>query len=124
MRRLILDTHIILWWLAEPELLSKKQFDAISAGDAQIFISSASIWEIRIKEKLGKLEVPSDLVSLIKQEGFQFLPVSELHTDFTRNLPDVHKDPFDRIIISQAKLEELIVLTCDKCFREYGLEIL
>ena len=71
--RAILDTHILLWWLSEPKFLSKDQFDFISSKDTQILVSSASIWEIRIKEAVGKLEIPQDIINLIKEESIDFL---------------------------------------------------
>ena len=123
MSRALLDTHVLLWWLAEPEKLSKEQFEIISSKNSQILVSVASIWEIRIKESLGKIEVPSDLVTLIKEEGFEFIPISPQHADYIKELPQIHKDPFDRIIIAQGKLEGLKVLSSDKVFRGYDVEV-
>ncbi len=122
MTRALLDTHALLWWLAEPERLSKNQFALISAPNSQIFVSAASIWEIRIKESLGKLEVPSDIVDLIEQDGFEFLSVSHNHADLLKALPPIHKDPFDRILISQAKVEQLVLVSADRVFKEYDVE--
>ena len=93
MRSALFDTHVLLWWLAEPEKLSKQQFDIISSKDSQVLVRVASIWEIRIKESLAKLEMSSDLVDLIKEEGMEFLSVSTLHADGVMNLPHNHKDP-------------------------------
>lgn len=124
MKRILLDTHAIIWWLAEPELLSKKQFDIISEPSSQVFISAASIWEIRIKESIGKIEVPQNFLDLIKDEGFQFLAINESHADYVSSLPLIHKDPFDRIIIAQAKLEKLSLVTSDKSFEGYEVEII
>jgi len=78
MRRALLDTHALLWWLSEPEKLSKQQFDIISSKDSQILVSAASIWEVRIKESLGKLEVPSDIVNAVWFSAF-CLELSGVH---------------------------------------------
>ncbi len=123
MTRAILDTHILLWWLAEPEKLSKKQFEIISSANSQILVSVASIWEIRIKESLGKLEVPTDLVNLIKENGFEFISIHPHHADYVKDLPQIHKDPFDRMIIAQGKLEGLKILSSDKIFGGYDVEV-
>lgn len=123
MNRALLDTHVLLWWLAEPERLSKQQFDIISSRESQILVSVASIWEIRIKESLAKLEVPADLVTLIKEEGIEFLSVNVFHADGVRNLSLHHKDPFDRIIISQSILEGLTVLSSDNIFKQYDINV-
>ena len=105
--------------MSAPTLLTEEQFSSISNSKNQVFISSASIWEIRIKESLGKIEVPSDIVNLIKEEGFDFLSVNEKHADYVSRLPKHHKDPFDRIIVSQAILEGLTIISSDKNIEKY-----
>ena len=105
--QILLDTHALLWWLGQSDLLSKKAFECISDGSNDIFVSSGSIWEIRIKEKVGKLKVPKNLVEVIDNQGFLPLDVIWSHTDYIRNLPNIHKDPFDRLLIAQAKIEKL-----------------
>lgn len=122
--RALLDTHIALWWLSEPERLSKEQYNIISSKNSQILLSSASIWEIRIKESLGKLEVPSNILELIKEENIEMLSITAQHADHTRTLPPLHKDPFDRIIIAQAKLEGLVVLSSDNAFNGYEINLI
>lgn len=122
--RVLLDTHILLWWLSEPERLSKAQYDLISYKETQALVSAGSIWEMRIKESLGKIEIPSDIISIIKEEAFQFLAVSEEHADYISRLPIHHKDQFDRIIIAQAKIEDLTLVSSDKIFLKYDIEII
>jgi PIN domain nuclease of toxin-antitoxin system len=122
--RALLDTHIALWWLSDHERLSKEQFDFIYSKNSQIILSAASIWEIRIKESLGKLEVPSNILEIIKEENIEFLPITAQHANHTRTLPPLHKDPFDRIIIAQAKLEGLTLISSDQAFSGYDVEII
>ncbi len=121
---LILDTHIILWWLDNSEKLPKKYFSVISDSDNICFISSATIWEISIKSGLGKLEIPDNFTDILQQEGFSELPVSWEHAAMVRNLPFHHKDPFDRLIIAQTIIEDYILLTVDKIIPIYGVKIL
>lgn len=121
---LILDTHIILWWLDNSDKLPVKYFEAITDSNNICFISSASIWEISIKSGLGKLEIPGNFTDILLQEGFSELPVSWEHAAKVRQLPFHHKDPFDRLIIAQAIIEDFTLLTVDKIISEYEVEIL
>lgn len=118
--RLLLDTHIFLWWLKDDKNLSKQAREFIIDAE-QIYISSASIWEAAIKIKLGKLIVNiRDLVTAIPESGFIELPVTVKHAAMVANLPEYHSDPFDRILISQATSEPLRFLTVDEKLAEYS----
>lgn len=121
---LILDTHIILWWLDNNEKLPEKYFRLITDSNNICFISSAVIWEISIKSGLGKLEIPGNFTEILQQEGFSELPVSWEHAAMVRQLPFHHKDPFDRLIIAQTIIEDFTLLTVDKIIPEYGVKIL
>ncbi|SPR95939.1 type II toxin-antitoxin system VapC family toxin [Cupriavidus taiwanensis] len=111
--RLLLDTHIYLWAVADDRKLSKAARKIISDAD-EVFISSASIWEASIKAGLGKLDADvTELVSAIETSGFKELPVRAAHAALVRNLPDIHRDPFDRLLIAQAMHEPLRLLTAD-----------
>lgn len=121
---LILDTHIILWWLDNNAKLPEKYLKAISDSNNICFISSAVIWEISIKSALGKLEIPGNFTDILQAEGFSELPVSWNHAAMVRKLPFHHKDPFDRLIIAQTIIEDLTLLTVDKIISEYGVKIL
>jgi PIN domain nuclease of toxin-antitoxin system len=118
--RILLDTHIYLWWLLDDQRLSEHTRSIItSASDA--FVSSASIWEATIKVGLGKLDVDLDaLVSEIDNGGFRELPVTARHAVRVRTLPDLHRDPFDRILIAQAVSEPLWFLTADSALADYS----
>jgi len=111
----------LLWWLSQSDLLSKKAFECITDGSNDIFISSVCIWEIRIKEKLGKLKIPKNLIEIIEDQGFLPLDVIWSHSEYIKNLPNIHKDPFDRLLIAQAKVEKLKILTKNKYIGKYSI---
>lgn len=117
--RVLLDTHLLLWALAAPSKLpaaARKQIEA-----AEVFVSAASIWEISIKNALGKLEAdPQDVLAAIAPAGFNLLPVSGEHAAKVRELPPHHRDPFDRMLVAQALTEPLTLLTNDDALRPYG----
>lgn len=118
--KLLLDTHIIIWSLSEPERISKKTQQYIT--DAQtIYVSAASIWEIAIKIQLGKLQL--DLRAFIKEIdhlGIQELAITWQHAQFIKGLPLHHKDPFDRLLIAQSMSEPLTLLTNDSTLTQYS----
>jgi PIN domain nuclease of toxin-antitoxin system len=118
--RLLLDTHILYWSFYERGRLSQAALDQISAAEA-IFVSSASIWELAIKVRLGKMKGdPAELVSLIDRAGFEELPVWSRHAVLVATLPMHHTDPFDRLLIAQAISEPLRLLTVDPQLRRYS----
>lgn len=118
--RLLLDTHVFLWCVNDDKRLSKKARTAISTAD-EVYVSSASIWETSIKVKLGKLDANmDDLVDAISQSGFLELPITAQHALVTFQLPEIHKDPFDRILIAQAISEPLRLITADSILRQYS----
>lgn len=121
---LLLDTHIILWWLDNNDKLPEEYFSAIADSNNICFISSATIWEISIKSALGKLEIPDNFTDILEQEGFNELQISWEHAARIRQLPSHHKDPFDRLIIAQAIIEDYTLLTVDKIIPEYGVKLL
>jgi PIN domain nuclease of toxin-antitoxin system len=117
--RLLLDTHIYLWVLSDHPKLSAGARKLIQDAD-EVFVSSASIWEASIKIGLGKLDANVDhLVAEIEACGFKELPIRAVHAALVRSLPDIHRDPFDRILIAQAISEPLKLLTVDEHFAAY-----
>jgi len=123
--RLLLDTHAFLWWLSNDRKLSTAARDAIREPHAIVHVSAASIWEIAIKAKLGRLDVrDSDLVAEIEANGFAELAITARHAQSAGALPRHHDDPFDRMLIAQAQTEDLVVVTHDPKFRRYGVRIL
>lgn len=123
MQRFLLDTHTLLWWLADSEQLGSRCREVISDQRNQVFVSAATTWEISIKMALGKLEAPEDIDSVVEDEGFSKLPISLYHGQLAGRLPALHRDPFDRMLIAQAQAEGLIFLTADETLSQYQLRI-
>lgn len=118
--RLLLDTNIFLWAIRDDRRLSKAARLKIQNAD-EVYISSASIWEIIIKMKLNKLEVdPTQLMNAIIESEFIELPITAKHAVTVADLPDIHRDPFDRILVAQAICEPLILLTADSTIEQYS----
>lgn len=118
--QLLLDTHIVCWHYYEPKRLPEEARRLIINADA-VFISSASIWEIAIKSRLGKIEAdPHKIVNLIAAAGFKELPVLSRHALLVANLPLHHTDPFDRLLIAQAMSEPFHFLTVDAQLKQYS----
>jgi len=123
-RRLLLDTHTLLWWLANDTKLGPDTKEIIADNRNIVFVSAVTGWEISIKKASGKLEVPDDLDSLIEAENFEHLPISFFHGEQAGALPTHHKDPFDRMLIAQAQAEGLVIVTNDKIIPKYGVKVL
>ena len=118
--RILLDTHVYLWWVADSRSLSKAARERIAGADA-VFVSAASIWEAIIKIGIGKLAAdPGALVRGIAGSGFEPLPVTPEHALALTRLRDHHKDPFDRILLAQAITEPLYFLTADRALSVYS----
>lgn len=118
--RILLDTHVYLWWLQDHPKLSKAGRDRIVAA-SEVYVSSASIWEATIKAGIGKLEVDvKRLVTEIANSGFQELSISASHAATVALLPDIHRDPFDRMLVAQAQCEPLRLLTADGILTGYS----
>lgn len=117
--RVLLDTHLLLWALSAPSRLSKAARRQIE--DTEVFVSAASIWEISIKAALGNLKAdPTEVLEAIEPAGFSILSISGLHAAKVRALPPVHRDPFDRMLVAQALVEPMILLTNDRVLAGYG----
>ena len=119
MSRILLDTHLLLWAVADPRKLPPGARNRIDA--AEVYVSAVSIWEVSIKAALGKLSAdPAELLAEIEPAGFTLLPVSGEHAAAVARLPAVHTDPFDRMLVAQAKTEPLLLLTNDSILAGYG----
>jgi len=116
--RYLLDTHVFIWAMEESHKLRQNIKDTISNPNNIVFVSVATIWEIIIKKRKG-LKIPKDILGGIKKSNFVLLPVDISHVLEVEKLPDYHKDPFDRILISQAKVENLILITSDEKIWKY-----
>ena len=123
--RLLLDTHILLWALVDHPSLSERARDAITDPANDIYVSSLSLWEIAIKARLGKISADVQEVHAAALEtGFRPLPFTLEHAIAVAGLPDHHRDPFDRVLIAQARVEHLFLLTHDDVLAAYGADIL
>lgn len=124
MKRLLLDTQVFLWWLADDPALGSRARKEIGKGSSLVFISAVSIWEMAIKKALGKLNAPEGVEDAVEDERFIGLPVSLHHAARASALPPHHRDPFDRMLIAQAQTEGLILVSGDGMFERYGIEVL
>jgi PIN domain nuclease of toxin-antitoxin system len=120
---LLLDTHLLLWAASAPERLSTKARGLLLAADNQLMFSSASLWEIGIKRSLGRADFnvdPRRLWRMLLVNGYRELPITCEHTIAVNDLPPLHKDPFDRMLVAQARVDGLLLLTVDKALAKYG----
>jgi len=123
MRRLLLDTHTFLWWLADDPRLASVARDIIADNRNTVYVSAVTGWEIAIKKALGKLDAPDDLDSFVEKEGFEHLPITFYHAEQAGALPVHHKDPFDRMLVAQAQAEGLLIMTADQIIPQYGVRV-
>jgi PIN domain nuclease of toxin-antitoxin system len=120
--RLLLDTNVLLWWLSDHSALPGRAREIIADPGNDLLVSSASVWEIAIKAGLGRIEIElNHLEEAILKSGFQPLLISFRHALGVSRLPNVHRDPFDRILVAQARAEKLRILSHDRVFERYGL---
>ncbi len=124
--RLLLDTHAFLWWLAGHPSLPRRVRAEIDRSGRDVHVSAASAWEIATKYRLGKLPeadlVAVDVMSCIESQQFTPLPVSVLHGQIAGAFPGQHRDPFDRMLVAQAMLEDLVLVSNEHAFEDYGVK--
>lgn len=124
--RVLLDTHSVLWLITEDPSLPERARSIAKATSNACFVSAASLWEISIKHSIGKLHLKTGLdhiFLLIRQTGFEVLPITERHMLESAKLPFHHRDPFDRMLVAQAACEDLTVMTKDPQFFAYGTAV-
>lgn len=123
--RLLLDTHAFLWWVADAPELSEPARAVIAEGANTCFLSLASCWEMAIKCSLGKLDLSQPIERFIPEHmlanGFDLLPIEFRHTARVEALPLYHRDPFDRLLVAQAQIEKLAIVSRDTVFSAYGV---
>ena len=125
--KLLLDTHAFLWFVTGDEHLSRRARRAIEADGAEPVLSAASVWEIAIKARLGRLELPCSVEEYVAEKvasGFTIISVDWPHAAAVEQLPLHHRDPFDRLLAAQALAEKLPVVTSDPAFRSYGVKVI
>jgi PIN domain nuclease of toxin-antitoxin system len=124
----LLDTMVWLWSVGSSEIIGDAGLEILSSGDEEIYFSAASSWEIAIKTKLEKFRLPEEPVSYVPkrltEQGIRSLPVTQSHGLKVYDLPSHHHDPFDRLIIAQAIFEELTILTSDRIFAKYPVDVI
>lgn len=120
--KVLLDTHVLLWWLADAPELSPTAREIVRSPEHVVFVSAASVWEIRIKEALGKVRVGPAFEQVLAKQPFEKLAITLDHAHAVRELPLHHRDPFDRMLIAQARAEELALVTHDGWVSRYDVE--
>jgi len=121
--RLLLDTHVFLWWRDDSRKLRSHARRAIAEAQL-VFVSAATAWEAAIKAALGRLQIPDTIEAGVVDSGFEKLPISFSHAESAAHLPPHHADPFDRMLVAQARAEGLTLVTHDRRLAPYEIEIL
>jgi PIN domain nuclease of toxin-antitoxin system len=122
--KLLIDTHVFFWWDGQPASISPLLLATIRDQGNEIFVSAASVWEIAIKRTAGKLSFRHEVCSVIAAHGFALLPITGEHAEHAGNLPRHHRDPFDRMLVAQARLERLVLGTQDPKMGTYDIPML
>lgn len=121
--RLLLDSHALIWWMHDDDRLSGAASDAIGDGTNEILASAVSAYELALKQRRGLIAGdPAELLPAVRRNGMLWLPIEVEHAHEAALLPGPHRDPWDRLLIAQAKAERLAVVTRDAVFARYGLE--
>ncbi|ADB31483.1 PilT protein domain protein [Kribbella flavida DSM 17836] len=121
--RLLLDTHVLLWWLADGPELSGELKDRIDT-ELEVYVSAATVWELSIKAAAGKVTVPEDFSEVVLDGGVGELPIRLVHAQEAGALPLLHRDPFDRMLVAQARIEGLTLVTRDSAIHAYDVPVL
>ena len=122
--RLLLDTSTLLWWLDDDRKLGAAARAAIASPDNEVYVSAASAWEISVKRASGKLDAPFDVADALERSFFIELPIEVAHAMAAGELPSHHKDPFDRMLVAQARVEGLTLVAHDAGIARYDVELL
>lgn len=122
--RLLLDTSTLLWWLDDNARLGPASRSAIADADTEVFVSAASAWEISVKRASGKLDAPFDVADALARNHFLPLAIEVEHALAAGDLPRHHRDPFDRMLVAQAHIEQLTLVTSDAALQPYGVTLL
>ena len=122
--KLLADTHVLLWWLASPNTLRTEALEALERTENEIFVSAASWWELAIKRALKRLHADTQALAKFLDRGrVQRLPITFEHAEVAANFPSHHADPFDRMLLAQAQVEGLVLMTRDKMFEQYQVPL-
>ncbi len=124
MRKILVDTRVLLWWLSDNKSLGQVARQLMADPRNEIFVSAATSWEISIKKKKGLLVVPDDIDGMVEDEGFSKLPITLFHGEQAGVLEEIHQDPFDRMLIAQAQSNALELLTVDEIIPKYSVRVI
>ena len=126
--RLLIDTHVWLWWMTEPSRLNDETMTMLADGDNRVYLSVASVWEIVIKHGLGELPLRAEpghfIPKAMAEDRISGLAIENAHVLRTAHLPWHHRDPFDRLLVAQAQVEDLPILTADPLMLTYDVKVL
>ena len=126
--KFLLDTHTFLWWITGDAQLSERSKEIIGDSDNQIFLSAASGWEIAIKSRIGRLQIPRPISGFISEQmaenAVDNLSITMSHALQVSDLPDHHRDPFDRLLISQSQIENMPILSVDPLIKKYDVQVI
>jgi PIN domain nuclease of toxin-antitoxin system len=124
MMKLLLDTHTLIWWFSEPLRLKNQVISMLQQAENMVFVSAATMWEIAIKKKLGRLDIDTgELLSAMQINNFTDLPITIVHSLYAGSLPLHHDDPFDRMLVAQAVLDDMLLITHDKRLKNYDASV-
>ncbi|MEC5344710.1 type II toxin-antitoxin system VapC family toxin [Brenneria populi] len=124
MKRLLIDTHVFIWWLTNDPALGPVARSSIAKGSNSVFVSAVTPWEIAIKRSIGKLQFDVDFDEAMERNNFYALSISHAHAEQAGDLPLHHGDPFDRMLIAQSQMEGLTLVSADSIFSQYGIRLL
>lgn len=121
--KLLLDTHVLIWWMEDSTRLSAEAREAIAVAE-DVRVSAATVWEIAIKRALGRLDLPEDYLDHVERSGLRSLSTTAEHAETAGALPRHHDDPFDRMLVAQTRVEGLTLVTADRRLTDYGVPVL
>jgi PIN domain nuclease of toxin-antitoxin system len=122
--KLLLDTHAALWWLSDDERFGPTAARRLADTTDDVLLSAAVMWEITIKRSLGKLKAPEQLGAVLRDAGARELPITHAHAAAVERLPWHHRDPFDRMLVAQATVEQAAIVSADEALRDYDVELI
>jgi PIN domain nuclease of toxin-antitoxin system len=120
----LIDTHVLLWSFLTPERIRGPARELFREGEADLVVSVASLWEVAIKTSVGRLDAPADLPTHVVNVGHEILPIDERHAWRVQSLPFHHHDPFDRLLVAQAQIEDIPLITHDRILERYDIKVI
>ena len=122
--RVLLDTHVVLWTLSEPDMIGQAALDVLVSPETQRVVSVTSLWEIAIKRAVGRLQAPDDLPDFLVRNRHEILPIAAAHAWRVGRLPRIPGDPFDRLLVAQAQSEDIPLITHNRLLEKYDVRII